>query len=251
LSAPFEKPRPEILPELAAPLLDPPAIEEQNRPVAAPANGDRPNANEASTTQPEVGGKTGPVRKPAIATPPAPPPWKRNESQETIPRNPLGGSLSNRRAASPAENRTASLAEDGTALQAEDVSKKLVPEDSNERAEEMSGENGASAEDSFEATAASYRLAPLCRPVNGYENVGTSSHSRDPVQIKQIEPSDHSREPMEIKEAESSPPPVQVTIGRVEVRAILPEVRAPRQSRPAAPKLSVSHYLKHPRGGGA
>jgi hypothetical protein len=43
-------------------------------------------------------------------------------------------------------------------------------------------------------------------------------------------------------------PTIQVTIGRVEVRATLPA--SPRVARPTAPKLSLDDYLKS-RGGGA
>jgi hypothetical protein len=48
----------------------------------------------------------------------------------------------------------------------------------------------------------------------------------------------------------TSPPPIHVTIGRVEVRAILPTPQSPRSAPPPAPKLSLDDYLKQRNGGG-
>lgn len=41
---------------------------------------------------------------------------------------------------------------------------------------------------------------------------------------------------------------IHVTIGRVEVRAIQSSTPAPKQSNPAAPKLSLDHYLQNREG---
>ncbi len=40
-----------------------------------------------------------------------------------------------------------------------------------------------------------------------------------------------------------------VSIGRVEVRAIMPPVAAPKPTPPSAPKLSLEDYLKQRNGG--
>ena len=53
-------------------------------------------------------------------------------------------------------------------------------------------------------------------------------------------------------EAESFPAPViHVTIGRVEVRAILPAVQAPQPPARPSPKLSLDDYLRSRNGGAA
>ncbi|MBA3831271.1 MAG: hypothetical protein H0X34_05170 [Chthoniobacterales bacterium] len=44
--------------------------------------------------------------------------------------------------------------------------------------------------------------------------------------------------------ASSVGPSIKVTIGRVEVRAVLPSVAAPKPASPSAPKLSLEEYLK-------
>lgn len=52
--------------------------------------------------------------------------------------------------------------------------------------------------------------------------------------------------------AEASPAPaIYVTIGRVEVRAILPAVQATQPPARSAPKLSLDDYLRSRNGGGA
>ncbi len=45
------------------------------------------------------------------------------------------------------------------------------------------------------------------------------------------------------------PPAIHVSIGRVEVRAIMPPVAAPKPTPPSAPKLSLEDYLKQRNGG--
>jgi hypothetical protein len=44
-------------------------------------------------------------------------------------------------------------------------------------------------------------------------------------------------------------PPVQVTIGRIEVRAVAAPAAAERKTR-AAPRLSLEQYLRGRQGGG-
>ena len=61
-------------------------------------------------------------------------------------------------------------------------------------------------------------------------------------------PSQRAR-PALTREAPPAMPPVQVTIGRIEVRAT-PPARAPRGQAPPAPKLSLEDYLRS-RGGGS
>jgi len=48
----------------------------------------------------------------------------------------------------------------------------------------------------------------------------------------------------------AGPPPVLITIGRVEVRGLPGETRSPREARPAAPKLSLEDYLRERAAGG-
>ncbi|BBL72824.1 hypothetical protein [Methylogaea oryzae] len=50
--------------------------------------------------------------------------------------------------------------------------------------------------------------------------------------------------------AASAPPTIQVTIGRVEIRATAGKPAAAPTARPAAPKLSLEDYLKSRSGGG-
>jgi len=45
-------------------------------------------------------------------------------------------------------------------------------------------------------------------------------------------------------ETPAGPPSVQVTIGRVEVRAIMPPSSAPPRRLPPRPRLSLDDYLK-------
>jgi hypothetical protein len=47
----------------------------------------------------------------------------------------------------------------------------------------------------------------------------------------------------------ASSPPIHVTIGRVEVRAVMPPVRVPKAAPPSAAKLSLEGYLKQRNGG--
>lgn len=50
--------------------------------------------------------------------------------------------------------------------------------------------------------------------------------------------------------APAGPPPVQITIGRVEVRGLPHESRPPREARPAGPRLSLEDYLRERAAGG-
>lgn len=68
------------------------------------------------------------------------------------------------------------------------------------------------------------------------------------AQARRRLPSQHAR-PALTREAPPAAPPVQVTIGRIEVRAT-PPARAPRGQAPPAPKLSLEDYLRS-RGGGS
>jgi hypothetical protein len=45
------------------------------------------------------------------------------------------------------------------------------------------------------------------------------------------------------------PPAINVTIGRVEVRAVMPRVAVPKPAPPSPPKLSLEDYLKQRNGG--
>jgi hypothetical protein len=47
----------------------------------------------------------------------------------------------------------------------------------------------------------------------------------------------------------SSPPTIRVTIGRVDVRAIMPPPTPVRQAKPTTPKVSLDEYLRVRRGG--
>lgn len=49
-------------------------------------------------------------------------------------------------------------------------------------------------------------------------------------------------------EPRPAPPVIQVTIGRVEVRAVQSAVPAPKPSKPAPPKLSLDDYLQRREG---
>jgi len=44
-------------------------------------------------------------------------------------------------------------------------------------------------------------------------------------------------------------PVIRVTIGRIDVRAVLPPAQPPRQTTPARPKLTLDEYLKQRNGG--
>jgi hypothetical protein len=59
------------------------------------------------------------------------------------------------------------------------------------------------------------------------------------------------RERMAVVAVPSSPPIIEVTIGRVEVRAVHPPAPIPRPNpvAPAAPRLSLEEYLRNQNGG--
>jgi hypothetical protein len=56
------------------------------------------------------------------------------------------------------------------------------------------------------------------------------------------------RAPMPVRGA---PPPIEVTIGRVEIRAVAPAAPAPQRARAAGPRLTLDDYLRSRGGGGS
>lgn len=52
-----------------------------------------------------------------------------------------------------------------------------------------------------------------------------------------------------VREAASAPPTIRVTIGRIDVRAIMHQPPSPKRATPAAPKLTLEDYLKQQTGG--
>ena len=72
--------------------------------------------------------------------------------------------------------------------------------------------------------------------------------------VSRVSPASSSLEPAKNSRAarhdSSSPRPIHITIGRIEVRAVHPPPEpVPRRSAPASPKLSLEQYLKDRNGG--
>lgn len=74
---------------------------------------------------------------------------------------------------------------------------------------------------------------------------------RDAVQPEIIGPRKAAALSAEPREESSAnrPPAIHVTIGRVEVRAVMAPAASPKVAAPAAPKISLEEYLKQRNGG--
>jgi hypothetical protein len=68
-----------------------------------------------------------------------------------------------------------------------------------------------------------------------------------PEIISRLKPAESPFVPA-LQTSSKQPPAIHVSIGRVEVRAIMPPVAAPKSTPPSASKLSLEEYLKQRNG---
>jgi len=92
---------------------------------------------------------------------------------------------------------------------------------------------------------------PTLRPIPGTTEMVSKEKNQivlQPEIISPLKPAATSAVSL-LQPSPKEPPSIHVTIGRVEVRAVMPSVAAPKPAPPSGPKLSLEDYLKQRNGG--